>query len=196
MHLAVSLNSYPSLILINRLMNIPCGLELLIEIKTLANPLTYLLNKSSRLAKKSDLMLLDYCYYCHDYISSCCSAHYPLLLLFTTATITITRYYDYYYYNDYSSLFYFISLLLILLLCWSCCIIFIIIVIIIVVSPWSSSFPLSLSSSFPLSTPTFINYVVIVINILTRRCWLSTVVGRYSGHDVSVSGKPTGSHPR
>lgn len=110
----------PSLILINRLMNIPCGLELLIEVKTLANPLTYLLNKSSRLAKKSDLVLLDYCYYCHDYISSCCSAHYPLLLLFTTATITTTRYYDYYYYNDYSSLFYFISLLLLLiLLCWS-----------------------------------------------------------------------------
>lgn len=93
-------------------MNIPCGLELLIEVKTLANPLTYLLNKSSRLAKKSDLVLLDYCYYCHDYISSCCSAHYPLLLLFTTATITTTRYYDYYYYNDYSSLFYFIIIII------------------------------------------------------------------------------------
>jgi len=72
----------------NGLMNIPCVLELLIEIKTLANPLTYLLNKSSRLAKKSDLMLLDYCYYCHDYISSCCC---PL------STITIYYCYHYYY---------------------------------------------------------------------------------------------------
>lgn len=86
-HLIVSFNSHPSLVLTNGLMNILCGLELLIEVKTLANPLTYLLNKSSRLAKKSDLVLLDYCYYCHDYISSCCP-------LFTTITI----YYCYHYY--------------------------------------------------------------------------------------------------
>lgn len=117
MDLVVSFNSYPFFILINRLMNIPCGLELLILGKTLANPLTYLLNKSSRLVKKSDLVLLDYCYYCHDYISSCCSAHYyyyllllSLLLLGTTITIIIMiilhyfilfHYYYWYYYVDH-----------------------------------------------------------------------------------------------
>lgn len=81
--------TYLFLIFTKGLINIPCDLELLIKVKTLANPVTYLLNKSSRLAKKSDLVLLDYCYYRHDYISSCCC---PL------PTTTIIYYCYHYYY--------------------------------------------------------------------------------------------------
>lgn len=46
------------LIIMNKLMNIPYSLALLIGVQTFANPLTYLLYKSSRLAKKGDLVLL------------------------------------------------------------------------------------------------------------------------------------------
>jgi len=78
---------FPSYIIVNKLMNIPRGLALLIGMKTLANPLTYLLNKSSRLAKKSDLVLL--------LLLLLSWLHFILLL--PTTTITLTTCYYYYY---------------------------------------------------------------------------------------------------
>jgi len=78
---------FPSYTIVNKLMNIPRSLALLIGMKTLANPLTYLLNKSSRLAKKSDLVLL--------LLLLLSWLHFILLL--PTTTITLTTCYYYYY---------------------------------------------------------------------------------------------------